>query len=164
MDIPHMLESASNIGFREKLSYPLLMRNSITIGQVGSIAINIPIVTIGSGQPHLALLCGVHGDETASLVICSAFAKQLSRCFQLKGSVSIITSANPFAQSTKTRVNVSDYYDLNRTGRGKPDGTLTERVAYKLCEFLSTCSFVIDIHELDMESNFYFIQYGDVCQ
>src|SRR2546430_14152409 len=29
MDIPHMLESASNIGFREKLSYPLLMRNSI---------------------------------------------------------------------------------------------------------------------------------------
>jgi hypothetical protein len=25
-----MLESASNISFREKLSYPLLMRNSIT--------------------------------------------------------------------------------------------------------------------------------------
>jgi hypothetical protein len=29
MDIGHMLESASNIGFREKLLYPLLMRNSI---------------------------------------------------------------------------------------------------------------------------------------
>jgi hypothetical protein len=29
MDIPQMLESASNISFREKLSYPLLMRNSI---------------------------------------------------------------------------------------------------------------------------------------
>jgi hypothetical protein len=29
MDIPRILESASNIGFREKLSYPLLMRNSI---------------------------------------------------------------------------------------------------------------------------------------
>src|ERR671936_752517 len=29
MDIPHMLESASNIGFREKLLHPLLMRSSI---------------------------------------------------------------------------------------------------------------------------------------
>jgi hypothetical protein len=33
MDIPRMLESTSNIGFREKLSYPLLMRNSIMNSQ-----------------------------------------------------------------------------------------------------------------------------------
>jgi hypothetical protein len=31
MDIGHMLESASNIGFREKVLYPLLMRNSISL-------------------------------------------------------------------------------------------------------------------------------------
>jgi predicted deacylase len=96
-------------------------------------------------------MCCVHGDETASLVICTEFVKQI-RNTSIKGKISFITAANPFAQAARTRGVVSDFYDLNRMGRGKVDGVLTERLAYKLCEFLLGSSFVIDIHEFEMKT------------
>ena len=128
---------------------------TLPVGGVSNLEINIPVTTIGTirkGLPHLALVCGVHGDETASLVICRRLVEAVMREPALKGAISIVTSANPFAQATGTRVNLIDFYDLNRMGQGSPDGVLTERVAGKLYEFLSGCSFVIDIHEFEMET------------
>jgi hypothetical protein len=43
MDVPHLLESASNIGFREKLSYPLLMRNSIKLDPISEMISTKPL-------------------------------------------------------------------------------------------------------------------------
>lgn len=125
--------------------------SNLEIGYVGNVAISVPIVTIGEGKPHIALLCGVHGDETASLILSYYFIQRLKE-YSLNGSVSIITAANPFAQATRTRVIISDFYDLNRIGQGKPDGVLTERLAYRLCEYLLQCSFIVDIHEFVMDT------------
>jgi predicted deacylase len=128
-----------------------IAHTKLHIGKIGTLPIDVPIVQLGSGTPHLAIMCGVHGDETASLVISHLFLKRLlQKAFN--GTISIITAANPFAQSTRTRVSWADYYDLNRTGQGKPDGVFSERLAYKLVEFLSGCSFVIDIHEFEMNT------------
>ncbi|MCP4524795.1 MAG: hypothetical protein GY833_02600 [Aestuariibacter sp.] len=124
----------------------------LDIGHIGSLAIRVPITTIGEGNPHLAVLCSVHGNETTSLVISRYFVQKLMKQDTLHGSVSIITAANPLAQVTRTRVAFSDFCDLNRTGQGKTDGVLTERLAFKLCEFLSTCSFIIDIHDFGMNT------------
>ncbi len=129
----------------------LIATSYLEIGQIGSLDIRVPVVTIGTGEPRLAVLCGVHGDETASLAISRIFVREmLGR--SLKGSVSIITAANPFAQSTGTRVGLMDFYDLNRSGLGKPKGTFTERLAYQLCEYLSQVSFVVDLHEFKMNT------------
>jgi predicted deacylase len=130
---------------RIKISY-------LAVGHIGSLPIRVPITTIGKGAPHLAILCSMHGNETASLVISQHFVKELMRTDSLSGSVSIITAANPFAQATRSRVLVSDYLDLNRIERGQPDGTLTERLAHTLYQFLSKCSFVIDLHEFIMQT------------
>jgi predicted deacylase len=124
----------------------------LAIGQVSSLSIQIPIITVGTGKPHLAISCGVHGDETVSLLICRELMRTLTNNHSLNGSISIITSANPFAQSTRTRVSLLDYYDLNRIGKGKADGSLTERIAHTLYAYLSNCSFVIDLHEFEMDT------------
>lgn len=121
-------------------------------GQVGSLSLRIPIITVGAGEPRLALLCGVHGDETAGVLICREFIRILSSSYSLNGSISVLTSANPFAQSTRTRVSLLDFSDLNRVGRGRSDGNLTERVAHALYEHLSEYSFIIDLHEFEMDT------------
>jgi predicted deacylase len=38
-------------------------------------------------------------------------------------------------------------------GQGKADGSLTERVAHALNEYLLECSFVIDLHEFEMDTS-----------
>lgn len=130
-----------------------ISHKNLPIGEIGILNLEIPIVQIGNGKhPHLGILCGVHGDETASLFISYQLVERLSS-EKLYGTVSIITAANPFAQSTNSRVSLIDFYDLNRTGAGKSDGTLTERVAYKIIDFvLGNCSHVIDLHEFEMDT------------
>jgi len=125
----------------------------IPIGEIGVFKVNLPIVQIGNGQsPHLCILCGVHGDETASLVISHLFLKRISG-EEIFGKISVITGTNPFAQATNSRVSLTDFYDLNRTGLGKSDGVFTERLAYKIVEFLaSNCSHIIDLHEFEMDT------------
>lgn len=123
---------------------------SLPIGSLGSLQVHIPITTVGTGDPHLALLCGVHGDETAGLVIAHHFLQAILMHPEFQGRISIITNANPFAAATRSRVAPDDYLDLNRLGRGKPDGTLTERLAHALVSVLADCSFVIDLHEFCM--------------
>jgi len=121
-------------------------------GSIASLPVRIPVVSLGSGRPILSILCGVHGDETASIMTSYRLMKRLSAVDLVKGTVRIVTSANPFAQATHSRVAFSDFYDLNRTGKGKSDGTLTERLAHTLFEFLRDSSLVIDLHEFVMNT------------
>jgi len=133
---------------KSSLSY-----KKIPIGEIGIFEVGIPIVQVRNGEsPHLGILCGVHGDETASLFISHLLMERLLS-EKVQGTISIITAANPFAQSTNSRVSLIDFYDLNRTGAGKPNGVLTERVAYKIIDFVSSnCSHVIDLHEFEMDT------------
>lgn len=126
---------------------------AIPVGEFGTFKINIPITQIGTGKsPHLGILCGVHGDETSSLLISHLLLKQLATQ-KLHGTISILVASNPVAQAINSRVSVTDFYDLNRTGTGKQDGVLTERLAYKIVEYLSShCSHIIDLHEFEMST------------
>jgi predicted deacylase len=76
----------------------------LEVGQVGSFPIRVPITIIGDGKPHLAIVCGIHGDEMACLVISRYFVRKLLERDSLHGTVSIITAANPLAQAIRTRV------------------------------------------------------------
>lgn len=118
----------------------------LDVGSIASLPIRVPVVSI------LSILCGVHGDETASIMASYRLLKRLSTVDLVKGTVRIVTSANPFAQATHSRVAFADFYDLNRTGEGKPEGTFTERLAHTLFEFLQDSSLVIDLHEFVMNT------------
>lgn len=124
----------------------------LEVGSVASLSIRIPVVSLGSGQPVLSILCGVHGDETASVMVSYRFIKRLRTGGPINGTVRIITAANPFAQATHSRVAFSDFHDLNRAGKGKSNGTLTERLAHTLFEFLADSTLVVDLHEFGMST------------
>ncbi len=123
----------------------------LQVGYVGFLPLCLPVTTIGKGLPRMAITCGVHGDEPTGILIANEFKRRIQK-ETLLGSISIIPTANPFAFATKTRTTLSDYLDLNRLGAGDPEGTLTERIAHVLFEFLLEFSFVVDIHEFVMET------------
>jgi len=124
----------------------------LDVGSVASLPVRVPVVSFGSEPPILSILCGVHGDETASLMSVRRFMQLLQAEDSMEGTVRIITSANPLAQATRSRVTPSDFGNLNRTGKGKLKGRLTERLAHILFEFLRDSALVIDLHEFEMDT------------
>lgn len=123
-----------------------------TVGQIGITPIDIPVLVIGKGKPVLGITCFVHGDESAGLFIVSRLLELLESQDRLRGTIHIVPVANPTAQWINRRVSPLDFKDLNRMGRGREDGTLTEKIGAALFELLSHCDFVINIHEFEMHT------------
>lgn len=125
---------------------------SLQIGALGSLSINIPIIRIGQGSPILGLVCSVHGDEVASLYIIRKFLSLLELFSDFHGTVLIIPSANPVAQSILSRTTPHDCKDLNRVGAGSTTGTITQQMAAHLIQHLKQCDLVVSLHEFEMHT------------
>jgi len=124
----------------------------LPVGQVGTIRLDIPVYTIGSGKPIFGITCFVHGNEPAGAYIVSRLIDQLQLSNSLYGTVHILPMVNPAAQFINSRVSPLDQKDLNRMGYGRQDGSLTERIGASLFEFLSQCDMVVNIHEFEMHT------------
>ncbi|MFH1895899.1 MAG: succinylglutamate desuccinylase/aspartoacylase family protein, partial [bacterium] len=116
----------------------------INIGNIGVVDLNIPVLKIGSENPRVLLICGIHGNETSGLFVINQL---LSNLPDIKGTLCIITSANPLAQALKQRENLLDLRDLNRVfpGDRKNEG-ISQIVASKIFTFAKEFDFVIDLH------------------
>jgi predicted deacylase len=124
----------------------------INIGQVGMTQLEIPVYTIGYGEPILGITCYLHGDETSGIYVLAKVIDHLKSISSLSGTVHLIPVANPAAQFVKHRLSPIDWYDINRLKQGNKEGTLTERNAFYLFEFLLKCDLVINIHAFEMIS------------
>ncbi len=118
--------------------------DSIKIGEIGTLNVSIPVITIGNSKPEVLIICGMHGDETSGLFIVKRLV-QLTQKSEL--SFSVITAGNPLAQALQTRENPLDKCDLNRIfpGNVEKEG-FSELNASKLFEFAKNFSLVIDLH------------------
>lgn len=127
----------------------------LKVGQKGVINYDIPVYTIGDnsvkGSKTFTIACSIHGDETAGLFIVNDFLNKI-KGKKLKGKINIIPAANPVAQFLYSRTSFLDQKDLNRTGKGRSDGSYTERLAHILLEFFKMSDLVINIHEFEMVS------------
>ncbi|MFC1850202.1 succinylglutamate desuccinylase/aspartoacylase family protein [candidate division CSSED10-310 bacterium] len=123
----------------------------IEVGSFGCIDISIPILTLGSGTPILAIISGIHGNEISGLFVIEQFLKRLTT---FKGQINIIPSAYPLTQSLKMRLSPHDFKDLNRVFPGNPDKTFPEQIAYQLMKFLreSQSNLVIDFHSFGLKN------------
>ena len=119
------------------------------VGKIGSLEINIPIIKIGSGKPKLSIIAGIHGNETTGLFV---IRKLLKKIKNIKGTIEIIPSANPFAQATRTRVSVIDNFDLNRIFSGQNQRSISEHIANNILKIVKNSNLVIDLHSFDMET------------
>lgn len=110
-------------------------------------AIMIPITVVRRGTGPTVLLTGAnHGDEYEGPVSLVKLAASL-RADEITGCVIIVPFLNYPAFLAGRRTSPIDRGNLNRSFPGKPDGTVTEKIAdYIQRNLLPRADFVLDIH------------------
>lgn len=92
-------------------------------------------IVVRGAQPGPCLWVNgqVHGDEINGIFSAFDFVDGLELS-QLRGTVVISSSANPFALDARTKNAPQDGYDLDQTFPGQPQGFITERAAHQLMQ------------------------------
>ncbi len=114
----------------------------------GRVSEAVPVLVLaGTRQrPCLALVAGVHGDEYDGIRACQELAHDLDPT-RLLGTLVIVPVANPFAFAAAQRRTPQDGLDLNRVFPGRLDGSLSERLAYRLTfDILRQADFIFTLH------------------
>ena len=107
----------------------------------------IPIAVIRNGDGRTALLTGGnHGDEYEGPLALFDLARTLDPS-QVAGTVIIVPAMNYPAFRAGTRTSPIDRGNLNRSFPGRPDGSVTEKIAdYFQRELLPRADIVLDFH------------------
>ena len=110
-------------------------------------SIPIPVTVARNGNGPTALLTGAnHGDEYEGPVALMELAATID-AKALKGRVIIIPAMNYPAFRAATRTSPIDKGNLNRSFPGRPDGTVTEKIAdYFTRMLLPMTDIALDIH------------------
>jgi predicted deacylase len=110
---------------------------------------SIPITIVHGVRPGpvLTLIAGIHGAEYAPIIALQKMRTQI-RPQELAGTVILVQIANlPSFLKRTIYYGPADGKNLNRVFPGKPDGTLSERIAYTLVEkIFKRTDYLIDIH------------------
>jgi len=111
-----------------ELSLPLLVARGATDG------------------PVFAVTAGVHGDEYEGVrAIFDVF--ELLDTAQLRGTVLAVPVVNPPAHRVVQRSSPVDGANLARVFPGRPDGTLSERIAHVIArDVIGKADFYLDLH------------------
>ncbi len=94
--------------------------------------------------PHLLITGGVHGDEFEPMAALRRLSGLLTPT-QLRGRVTLVPVVNEAAFRRGERC-AEDGLDLARVCPGRPDGSITERVAHALTGLIRTADYYIDLH------------------
>lgn len=94
--------------------------------------------------PHLLITGGVHGDEFEPMWAGRRLIQELSPSI-LRGRVTIAPCVNEPAFRRGERTG-DDELDLARTCPGRPDGSITERIAHALSELIRSANYYVDLH------------------
>lgn len=107
-------------------------------------AIELPMRTIGAGQPHLLMIAGVHGDEFEPMVAVRKVWQRLQG-LDVLGRITCIPIVNgpAFLRGQRTG---EDGLDLARTMPGRADGSPTEQIAAALTPLIQSADYLIDLH------------------
>ena len=118
-------------------------------------AVMIPITVIRHGSGSTALITGGnHGDEYEGPVALVKLANAL-QAEDVSGCVILVPFLNTPAFRVARRTSPIDKGNLNRSFPGKPDGTVTEKIAdYVQRYLLPLADYVLDIHAGGKTLNF----------
>ena len=115
-------------------------------------ATRIPITIVRGAQPGptLALIAGTHGSEVAPIVALQR-VRAIVDPAALRGTVLIVHVANmPSFLGRTIYYSPIDGKNLKRVYPGKPDGTVSERIAYAITnQIIERADFLVDIHSGD---------------
>lgn len=110
-------------------------------------SVMIPVTVVKNGEGPTALLTGAnHGDEYEGPIALFDLAHTL-RAEEVTGRVIIIPAMNQPAFGAGTRTSPIDRGNMNRSFPGRPDGTVTEKIAdYFQRVLLPMADVVLDFH------------------
>lgn len=110
-------------------------------------SVMIPITVVRNGNGPTALLTGAnHGDEYEGPIALFDLARTL-RLEEVSGRVIIVPAMNLPAFAAGTRTSPIDRGNMNRSFPGRPDGTVTEKIAdYFQRVLLPMADVVLDFH------------------
>lgn len=110
-------------------------------------SVMIPIAVIRNGEGPTALLTGGnHGDEYEGPLALYELARTL-RPETVSGAVIIVPALNYPAFRAGTRTSPVDKGNMNRSFPGRPDGTVTQKIAdYVQRHLLPRADIVLDFH------------------
>ena len=110
-------------------------------------AVMIPICVVKNGPgPTVVMTGGNHGDEYEGPVCLLKAAKEIEPS-QVKGRIIILPCLNFPAIQGGSRTSPIDKGNLNRIFPGRPDGTVTERIADYIQRYiLPMADYVLDFH------------------
>jgi len=110
-------------------------------------SVMIPICVVRNGEGPTALLTGAnHGDEYEGPLALFDLARRLDPK-DVSGTVIIVPAMNYPAFRTATRTSPIDSGNMNRSFPGRPDGTVTQKIAdYFQRELLPRADLVLDFH------------------
>ena len=115
-------------------------------------ATRVPISIVHGRErgPTLALVAGTHGSEVAPIVALQRVRKELDPA-ALRGTVILIHVANmPSFLGRTIYYSPVDGKNLNRVYPGKPDGTVSERIAHAITtEVIERADYLVDMHAGD---------------
>jgi predicted deacylase len=108
--------------------------------------VQLQTLTFGdrSAGPHLLITGGVHGDEFEPMMALRILGGLLQKA-TIRGQVTLVPVVNEAAFAHGHRV-AEDGLDLARTCPGRPDGSITERVAFALSDLIRSADYYIDLH------------------
>ncbi|PKP74782.1 MAG: N-alpha-acetyl diaminobutyric acid deacetylase DoeB [Alphaproteobacteria bacterium HGW-Alphaproteobacteria-6] len=110
-------------------------------------SVMIPVAVVRNGPGPTALLTGAnHGDEYEGPIALYDLARSLAPK-AIAGRVIIVPAMNQPAFAAGTRTSPIDRGNLNRSFPGRPDGTVTEKIAdYFQRVLLPMADVVLDFH------------------
>jgi len=119
-------------------------------------ATRIPISVIHGRQPGpvLALIAGTHGSEVAPILALQRVRADVDPA-ALRGTLILVHIANlPSFTKRTIYYNPWDGKNLNRVYPGRPDGTVTERIAHAITtEVIERADYLVDMHSGDGNEN-----------
>jgi len=126
----------------------------IEVPAAGDAATRIPITIVRGSQPGptLALIAGTHGSEVAPIVALQRVRAALDPPpAGLRGTVLIVHVANlPSFLGRTVYYSPIDGKNLNRVYPGRPDGTVSERIAHAITrDIIDRADYLVDIHSGD---------------
>jgi predicted deacylase len=124
-------------------------RFSLTAGAMAdgtALAMPVLVATGTSHAPRLVCVAGIHGNEPEGITALLELWDEIEPD-DLAGTVVLVPAANPPAFRAGERRNPEDALDMNRIFPGCADGTITERLAYRLFhDVVVGADFVLSLH------------------
>lgn len=120
-----------------------------SVGLRDGSVLNIPMIVVNGVEegPTLWLGALVHGDEMPGWEVIRRVVREKVDPQALRGTILACMAQNPLGYMDSSRLTPQDGVNINRVFPGKPNGSVTERLAYDLFhEGVAKADAVLDFH------------------